>query len=104
MSLARYAVFRLGLGIPVLLGILALTFLLTHVLPTNPAVQAAGPLATKASILQKEHVLGVGVAVLSADRVRGVRNLTARTYGTIGTAIPDFFLALVLILVFYTTL
>lgn len=161
MSLARYALFRLALGIPVLIGILALTFLLTHVLPTNPAVQAAGPLATKASILQKEHelgldkplatqfgdyywslargdlgrsafsgrpaindlldrlpstlelitlgiifafVIGVGVAVLSADHDRGVRNVTARTYGTIGTAVPDFFLALVLILVFYTTL
>ena len=49
-------------------------------------------------------VIGVGVAVLSADHDRGVRNVTARTYGTIGTAVPDFFLALVLILVFYTTL
>src|SRR3989440_103085 len=150
MSLARYAAFRLGLGIPVLIGILALTFLLTHVLPTNPAVQAAGPFATKASILQKEHelgldkplttqfvdyfwnlargdlgrsafsgrpavndlldrlpstlelitlgivfafVLGVGVAVLAANRDQGLRNFAARTYGTVGTAVPDFFLA-----------
>ena len=42
MSLARYALFRLALGIPVLIGILALTFLLTHVLPTNPAVRQPG--------------------------------------------------------------
>jgi ABC-type dipeptide/oligopeptide/nickel transport system permease component len=161
MSLARYLAFRLGLAVPVLLGILALTFLLTHVLPTNPAIQAAGPLATEQSILQKEQelgldrplarqfvdyfwdlargdlgrsafsgrpvardlldrlpstlelitlgiifafVIGVGVAVLAADRDRGVRNLAARAYGTFGTAVPDFFLALVLILVFYTAL
>lgn len=158
MSLLRYALFRLALAVPVLLAILAVTFVITHALPADPAVQAAGPLATAADVAAKRHelgldqslgwqflhyfgnvlsgdlgrsaftsrpaideiaerlmptltlitaasffavVIGLGVALLSADRRRGPRDWLARTFGTVGTAIPDFFLGLLFIFALY---
>lgn len=56
---------RLAVVVPVVLVLLTLTFLLTHVLPANPAVLAAGPNPTPALIAQKEHQLGLDRSVLS---------------------------------------
>lgn len=160
MSLLRYAFFRLALAVPVLLAILAVTFVITRALPSDPAVQAAGPLATEEQVAQKRAelgldtslgeqfisyfgdvfsgdlgssiytnrpaideigerlmptltlitaasffavVLGIGVALLSADRRKGPRDWLARTFGTVGTAIPDFFLGLLLVFALYTS-
>lgn len=159
MSLARYALFRLALAVPVLLAILAVTFVITHALPSDPAVQAAGPLATAQEVAAKRHelgldqslgsqfvhyfgnvfsgdlgrsvftsrpaideiaerlmptltlitaasffavLIGIGVALLSADRRAGPRDWLARIFGTAGTAIPDFFLGLILVFLLYT--
>lgn len=161
MSLARYAAFRVLVMIPVVALMLTLTFLLTHVLPANPAVEAAGPYPTHAMIVQKEAELGldkpilsqlgdyfdnlihgnlgtsvvsgnsvshdlfsrlpstielitlglllgtllaVGIAVWSADRESGPPAIVARVYGGLGSSVPDFFLAVMLILVFYVVL
>ncbi len=147
--------------IPVIVLMLTLTFLLTHVLPANPAVQAAGPYPTRAMILEKERQLGldhpvlvqlgnyfsalahgdlghslvtgdsvaqdllhrvpstlelitlglllgtvlaITIAVWSADKERGPAAFVARLYGGFGSSVPDFFLAVMLILIFYAVL
>ena len=161
MSLARYAAFRIAVIVPVIVLMLTLTFLITHVLPANPAVEAAGPYPTHAMIVEKEHQLGldhpvlvqlgnyfgdllhgnlghsfvtgdsitkdlldrvpstlelitlglllgtalaVGVAVWSADKERGPAAIVARLYGGFGSSVPDFFLGVMLILIFYAVL
>jgi peptide/nickel transport system permease protein len=48
--------------------------------------------------------LGVGAAVLSASRDSGIRNVAGRAYGALGASIPDYCLALVLVLIFYAAL
>src|SRR5579862_9053868 len=62
--MARYAAFRVAVIIPVIALMLTLTFLITHVLPSNPAVEAAGPYPTHAMILEKERQLGLNHPVL----------------------------------------
>jgi peptide/nickel transport system permease protein len=161
VSLARYAAFRIAVIIPVIALMLTLTFLITHVLPANPAVEAAGPYPTHAMILEKERQLGlnhsvlvqlgdyfsnlvhgdlgrsivtgdsvaqdllnrvpstlelitlgllvgtvlaVGVAVWSAEKERGPAAFVARVYGGFGSSVPDFFLGVMLILIFYAVL
>ena len=161
MSLLRYAAFRIVVIVPVVALMLVLTFVITHVLPANPAVQAAGPYPTHALIVQKEHQLGldqpilvqlgnyfdellhgnlgtsissggsvahelltrvpstlelitlglllgtvlaVGVATWSADKERGPAAMVGRLYGGLGSALPDFFLGVLLILIFYAVL
>ncbi len=161
MSLARYAAFRVAVIIPVIALMLTLTFLITHVLPANPAVEAAGPYPTHAMILEKEQQLGlnhsiivqlgnyfgdlaqgklghsfvtgdsvasdlldrvpstlelitlglllgtvlaVGVAIWSADKERGPAAIVSRLYGGFGSSVPDFFLGVMLILIFYAVL
>ncbi len=147
--------------VPVIALMLTLTFLLTHVLPANPAVQAAGPYPTHAMIVAKEQQLGLNhpvlvqlgnffgnlfhgdlgnsiqtgdsvaqdllhrvpstlelitlglllgtilalaVAVWSADKETGPAAWVARLYGGFGSSVPDFFLAVMLILIFYAVL
>jgi ABC-type dipeptide/oligopeptide/nickel transport system permease component len=161
VSFTRYIAVRLALVVPVLVGILVLTFLLTHVLPNNPAVKAAGPYPTDEAIAKAEQdlgldqplpqqlgnylwdlvrgdlgtsfftkksaagdlldrlpstlelitlsiflaaIFGVGLAVLSADRDGAIRDYAARLFGTLGTSVPEYFLGLLLIIVFYSTL
>src|SRR5579863_9201122 len=62
--MARYAAFRVAVIIPVIALMLTLTFLITHVLPANPAVEAAGPYPTHAMIVAKEQQLGLNHPVL----------------------------------------
>jgi peptide/nickel transport system permease protein len=59
MRLLRYVVYRLLLVVPLLIGITLLTFTISHVVPGDPAMLAAGPQASKAEIqlIQKEFAL-----------------------------------------------
>lgn len=161
MSLGRYTLLRLAVVIPVIVVMLALTFLLTHVLPANPAVLAAGPNPTPELIAAKEAELGldrplisqlgsyfadlargdlgtsiqtgnsvasdlgkrlpatlllitlgsilgaaaaIAMAIWTADRERGPRALAGRVYGGLGSAMPDYFIGLLVILLFYVVL
>lgn len=161
MSLTRYAALRLAIVIPVILVMLALTFLLTHVLPADPAVMAAGPNATPETIAAKKAELGldkpvaeqlaiyfgdlaqgklgdslvtgnsvasdlgkrvpatlllitlgmalafsiaIAMALWTADKERGPAATAGRVFGGVGNAMPDYFLALLMILVFYVIL
>jgi ABC-type dipeptide/oligopeptide/nickel transport system permease component len=154
----RYALFRIGLAVPVLVGIVTVTFFVTHSLPTNPAVIAAGSEADRETLKAIEHqlgldrplgvqyvdflggllhgnlglsirsgrgvttellarlpstlelitlaiplafLIGLGFAMLAADRQGGVRDGAGRVVGTVGIAIPDYILGLLLILVLF---
>lgn len=50
---------RLATGVPNLVGVVIVTFALTHLLPGDPAAYFAGPSATSASIEQTRHALGL---------------------------------------------
>lgn len=50
---------RLLLVIPTLFGVTVVTFVLTYVLPGNPALVKAGPLATPQHIAEMEHRMGL---------------------------------------------
>jgi len=161
VSLTRYAALRLAIVVPVIFVMLVLTFLLTHVLPANPAILAAGPNATAEQVAAKEQELGldqpllsqlgtylgdlvqgdlgrslttnnsvvsdlatrvpatlmlitlglvfgfvlaVGMALWTAGKERGPASTTGRIFGSVGNAMPDYFLGLILILLFYVVL
>lgn len=161
MSMARYIAFRLLVVVPVMVGIMVVTFFVTHVLPADPAVEAAGAYPTPALVraarirLGLNHsifvqlwtyakqvvqgnlgssavtgrsvateivdrlpstlelitlsmvvacTLGVGVAIIASRRGRGIRDGVGKVYGAFGASVPDYFLALLLILLFYTAL
>jgi len=55
----KYIVKRLLLSILVLLGVVTLTFIITHVVPSNPAVKWAGSRATPEQIEQASIELGL---------------------------------------------
>jgi peptide/nickel transport system permease protein len=57
--LTRYIVRRLLLAVVTLVGIVIAVFLLTHVLPGNPAALRAGPLADEELIAQYEAEMGL---------------------------------------------
>jgi ABC-type dipeptide/oligopeptide/nickel transport system permease component len=48
-------------------------------------------------------VVGIGLAMLTAGKSGGIRDQIARFYGSLGTAIPDYVVALLLIFLFYST-
>jgi peptide/nickel transport system permease protein len=50
---------RLATALPNLIGVIVVTFALTHLLPGDPAAYFAGPSATAASIEQTRHALGL---------------------------------------------
>ena len=50
---------RLAAALPNLVGVIVVTFALTHLLPGDPAAYFAGPSATAASIEQTRHALGL---------------------------------------------
>src|SRR5271163_4548821 len=50
---------RLATVIPTLIGVIVVTFLLTRVLPGDPAVYFAGPAATPQAIAEIRHSLGL---------------------------------------------
>lgn len=55
----RYAIRRLLLAIPVLLGVIVIGFLLIQVVPTDPAIVRAGPTATPEVIAAIREQLGL---------------------------------------------
>jgi peptide/nickel transport system permease protein len=57
--LLRYLLRRIGLAIITLAGVAVFVFLLTHILPSNPAALRAGPLADAALIHKYEVEMGL---------------------------------------------
>jgi len=55
----RHVIHRLLLAIPVLIGVLAIGFLLMQVVPTDPAIVRAGPTATAEVVAQIRAELGL---------------------------------------------
>lgn len=55
----RYAARRLAIGFLIVIGVVALTFFIAHIVPGNPAALWAGPRATKQEIAQARVVLGL---------------------------------------------
>jgi peptide/nickel transport system permease protein len=54
-----YAITRVLLVVPTLLGVTIITFVLTYLLPGNPALVKAGPLATPQHIAEMEREMGL---------------------------------------------
>ncbi|HET7276038.1 MAG TPA: ABC transporter permease [Longimicrobiaceae bacterium] len=59
----RYLAFRIAGTLLVAIGILVITFVLTHVIPSDPARIAAGPHATAHQIAQARQELGLDQAL-----------------------------------------
>jgi peptide/nickel transport system permease protein len=59
MGLGRYVATRVLLVVPTLFGVTLITFILTYLLPGNPALVKAGPLATPEHIQEMEHQMGL---------------------------------------------
>lgn len=59
MGLGRYLVTRVLLVVPTLFGVTLVTFVLTYLLPGNPALVKAGPLATPEHIEEMERRMGL---------------------------------------------
>jgi peptide/nickel transport system permease protein len=59
MGLGRYLVTRVLLVVPTLFGVTLVTFVLTYLLPGNPALVKAGPLATPEHIAEMERRMGL---------------------------------------------
>jgi peptide/nickel transport system permease protein len=57
--LLQYLLRRIGLAIVTLAGVVVFVFLLTHILPSNPAALRAGPLADAALIQKYERQMGL---------------------------------------------
>ncbi|MDT7950535.1 MAG: ABC transporter permease [Acetobacteraceae bacterium] len=55
----RLTLSRLGTAVPSLVGVVIVTFLLTRVLPGDPATYFAGPVASKEAIAAIQHQLGL---------------------------------------------
>jgi peptide/nickel transport system permease protein len=76
--LARRAIFLVG----VLLGVTIVTFMLSHVVPTDPARMLAGPHATQAQLVQIRHRYGLDRSLI-AQYVSYLSNLL---HGDLGTS------------------
>lgn len=61
MSLRRYILRRLAMFVPVLIGLSIITFLISHVVPGNPAAFAAGPNATPQQIERVTREFGLNL-------------------------------------------
>ena len=59
MGLGRYVATRVLLVLPTLFGVTLITFTLTYLLPGNPALVKAGPLATPEHIQEMERQMGL---------------------------------------------
>ncbi len=59
MGIGRYVATRVLLVLPTLFGVTLVTFVLTYLLPGNPALVKAGPLATPEHIAEMEHRMGL---------------------------------------------
>ncbi len=59
LPFARYLARRLALSVVTLAGVIVAVFFMTHILPGNPAVLRAGPLANEELIAQYEKEMGL---------------------------------------------
>src|SRR5919199_6745927 len=59
MSFASYLLRRLLLVLPTLFGVTLISFFLTYILPGNPALVKAGPLATPEYVAEVERRMGL---------------------------------------------
>lgn len=57
--LLRYVLRRLTLAVIALAGVVVVVFLMTHILPSDPAALRAGPLANEELIAQYRHKMGL---------------------------------------------
>jgi peptide/nickel transport system permease protein len=64
MRILRLIVRRLLLMVPSVFGVLAITFVITHVLPTNPVYLMLGPQASRAAAAELTRQLGYNQPVL----------------------------------------
>lgn len=80
MRLIRYIAYRLLLVIPLLIGITLLTFSISHVVPGDPAMLAAGPQASKAEIQMIQKEFGLDKS-LPEQYVMYIKNLTQGDWG-----------------------
>jgi ABC-type dipeptide/oligopeptide/nickel transport system permease component len=74
---------RLATALPILAGVIVVTFLLTRALPGDPALYFAGPAASKEAIEQVRHQLGLDRS-LPAQLVDYVERLG---HGDLGTSL-----------------
>ena len=72
---------RLSIAIPSVIGVIIVTFLLTRVLPGDPAVYFAGPAATPQAIEEIRKSLGLDKS-MAEQFVRYVKDLSAGNFGT----------------------
>lgn len=79
----RLVLSRLGTAVPSLVGVVIVTFLLTRVLPGDPATYFAGPVASKEAIAQIQHQLGLDLP-LWQQFARYVADLL---HGDLGTSL-----------------
>ncbi len=94
----RFAVHRIALGVVVVAGVVALTFVVARVVPGDPAVTYAGPRATAADLERARERLGLDESVPEqlADYATGIASgdwgTSLRTrqpvLDNIGTALP----------------
>ncbi|MGO8916554.1 MAG: ABC transporter permease [Stellaceae bacterium] len=59
MGFTNYLARRLALVVPTLFGVTLISFFLTYLLPGNPALVKAGPLATPQYVAEMEHQMGL---------------------------------------------
>lgn len=59
MGFGPFLLHRLALAIPTLVGVTVISFLMTYLLPGNPALVQAGPYATPAYIAEMEQRMGL---------------------------------------------
>jgi peptide/nickel transport system permease protein len=76
----RYLLRRLALVVPTLLGVTVVTFVLTYLLPGNPALVKAGSLATPEFVAEMERTMGLDQPV----HVQYWRYLRGLLHGDLG--------------------
>ena len=79
----RLTLSRLGTAVPSLIGVVIVTFLLTRVLPGDPATYFAGPVASKEAIAAIQHQLGLDQPLW----IQFARYVADLAHGDLGTSL-----------------
>jgi peptide/nickel transport system permease protein len=80
MSFLFFVVRRLALLVPTLFGVSVIGFLLTYLLPGNPALVKAGPMATPQYVAEMNHKMGLDQPL----HVQYGRYMTGLLHGDLG--------------------
>src|ERR1700751_2566621 len=93
MSFLFFVVRRLALLVPTLFGVSVIGFLLTCLLPGNPALVKAGPMATPQYVAEMKHKMGLDQPL----HIQYARYVTGLLRGDLGESsstgrpfLPDF--------------